>query len=50
MSLNGKNFHEVGVFLDRNLKFTIRVFSWSPANDLHIRKNYEKPVILSNLI
>ena len=39
MSNNGKKIHEIGIFLDRNLNFTIRVFVWSLANDLHICKN-----------
>ena len=50
MSINGKNIHEIGVFLDSNLNFAIRVFTWGLANDLHICKNCEKPIILSNLI
>ena len=53
MSINGKYIHEIGVFLDSNLNFTIRVFTWGLANDLHIFKTNEKlakPIILSNLI
>ena len=51
MSINGKNIHKIGVFLDSNLNFTIRVFTWDLVNDLHICKIYEKPakyIILSN--
>ena len=53
MSINGKNIHQIGVFLDSNLNFTIRVFTWGLANDLYICKKYEKPaknIYLSNLI
>ena len=50
MSINGKNIHEIGVFLDSNLNFTIRVFTWGLTNDLDICKNYKKPIILSNLV
>ena len=50
MSINGKNINEIGVFLDSNLNFTIRVFTWGLANHLYIYKNYKKPIILSNLI
>ena len=50
MSIDGKNIHEIGVFLDSNLNFTIRVFTWDLANDLCICKNHVKPIILSNLI
>ena len=32
MSMNGKNIHEIGVFLDSNLNFTIRVFTWGLAS------------------
>ena len=39
MFINGKNIHGAGVFLDSNLDFTIRVFIWGLANDLHICKN-----------
>ena len=48
MSINGKNIHEIGVFLDSNLNFAIRVYTWGIANDLHICKNYKKPIILPN--
>ena len=53
MSINGQNIHEIGAFLDSNLNFTIKVFTWDLANDLQTCKNYEKPtkhIILSNLI
>ena len=50
MSINGKKIYEIGVFLDNNLNFTVRVFTWDLANDLHIWKNYKNPIILSNLI
>ena len=49
----GKNIHEVRVFLDINLSFTIRVFIWGLAKDLHICTKYEKHakhIIMSNLI
>ena len=52
-SINEKNINEIGFFLDSNLNFTIRVFTWGLTNDLHLCKKYEKPakhVILSNLI
>ena len=42
MFINGKNIHEIGVFLDSNLNFTIKVFIWGLANDLHICKNMKK--------
>ena len=42
MSINGKKIHQITAFLDNNLNFTIRVFTWSLANDLHICKKYEK--------
>ena len=41
MSTNGKSIREIpeiGVFLDSNLNFTIRVFTWGLENDLHICK------------
>ena len=41
MSING-NTSEIGVFLDSNLSFTIRIFTWGLTNDLHICKKYEK--------
>ena len=50
MPINGKKIHKIVVFLDSNVSFTIRVFTWGLANDLHICKNYEKPIIPSNLI
>ena len=53
MLINGKNIHEIGVFLDSNLTFTIMVFIWGLADDLHICRKHEKPakhIILSNLI
>ena len=53
MSINGKNIHEIRIFLDSNLNFTIRLFTWGLAYDLHICKKYEKPakhIFLSNLI
>ena len=53
MPINEKNINEIGVFLDGNLNFTIRVFTWGLPNDLHLCKKDEKPVkhiILSNLI
>ena len=55
MSINGKNIHDIGAFLYSNLNFTIRIFIWDLANDLHIcrKKKKEKPakhIILSNLI
>ena len=45
MSINGKNIHkipEIEVFLNGDLNFTIRVFTWVPANDLHICKKIMK--------
>ena len=50
MFINGKSIHGIGVFLDRNLNFTIRVFIWGLANDLHICKNMKKTYLPSNLI
>ena len=42
MSINGKKYFEIGVFLDSNLSFTIRVFTLGLANDLHIcKRRYE---------
>ena len=38
MSINGKKYSEIEVFLDSNLSFTIRAFTWSLPNDLHICK------------
>ena len=41
MSIDGKNIYEIPemrVFLDGNLNFRIRVFTWGLANDLHICK------------
>ena len=46
-----KNIHGIGVFLDSNLNFTIRVFIWGLANDLDIwkkMKTLQKRIILSN--
>ena len=39
MSINGK-YSEIGVFLDSNLSFTMTIFTWGLANDLHICKTY----------
>ena len=53
MSINENKIHDTGVFLYSNLNFTIRVFTWDLANDLHICKNYKKTtkhIILSNLM
>ena len=53
MSVNGKNIPEIGVFLDSNLNFTIRAFTWGLANGLHINRYYEKNtkhIIMFNLI
>ena len=55
MSVNGKNIHEIEVFLESNLTFKIRIFIWGLANNLHTHtyKKYEKSgkfIILSNLI
>ena len=39
MSINGKSIYEIpeiGVFLDNNLYFSIKVFTSGKANDLHI--------------
>ena len=39
-----KNIHEIPeirVFLDSNLNFTVRVFAWGLASDLHICKNLQ---------
>ena len=38
MFITGKTTHGIGVFLESNLNFTIRVFVWGLANDLHICK------------
>ena len=41
MSTDGKNIHEIPeirVFPDRNLNFTIRVFTLGLPNNLHICK------------
>ena len=54
MSINGKNIHkipEIGVFLNGDLNFTIRVFTWQMI--FIYAKKYEKPtkhIILPNLI
>ena len=50
MSINGKNFHKIGVFLDGNLNFAIGVSTWGLANYLPLCKNCKNPIILSNLI
>ena len=53
MFINVKNILDIEVFLDSNKNFTIRVFTWGLANNLHIYKNYEKlaeHIILSNSI
>ena len=42
MSINRKNIHEIGVSLDSNLNFTIRVFTCGLANDLSRYKNEKK--------
>ena len=55
ISNNGKyiqELSEIGVFLESNRNFAIRVFTWGLANYLHI-SNYEKAakhIILSNFI
>ena len=41
MSINEKH-SEIGVFLDSNLSFTIRKFTWDLADDLHICKKNVK--------
>ena len=48
MGKMGKNLEkpsENGFFLDSNLSFTIRVFTWGLANDLYIciKNVYQKP-------
>ena len=54
MFINRQKNFKIGVFLDSNLSFTFRVFTWGLANDLHIcKKKYEKPaklISLSNLV
>ena len=48
-----ENTYEIGVSLESNLNFKIRLFIWGRANDLHICKNFGKPItyiILYNLI
>ena len=48
-----ENTYEIGVSLESNLDFKIRVFIWGRANDLRICKKYGKPItyiILYNLI
>ena len=35
--------YEIGLFLDSNLSFSIRVSTYGLANDLHICKKYENP-------
>lgn len=53
MSVNRKNIHKIGVFLDTYLNFTIRIFTWDLVSNLHICKKFEKPakhITLSNLI
>lgn len=45
MSISGKNVHvkhKVKVFLDSNLNFAIKVFTWGQANNHGICKKYEK--------
>ena len=42
MSINGKNIHDIGAFLYNNLNFTIRIFIWDLANDLHICRKKKK--------
>ena len=54
MSINGKNVHvkpEIEVFLDSNMNFTIRVFTWGLANNHNVCKKYENPAehILNNI-
>ena len=39
MFINGKNIYEIRVFLDSNLNFAIRDFTWDLENDNHISKN-----------
>ena len=51
MSVNGKNIHEIlviGVFVDSNLNFTIRIFTFGVTNDLQTCKKYAKPAKLIN--
>ena len=58
MLINGKNVHEIPeieVFLDNNLNFTVKVFTWGLASDHDICKKYVKPkhakrMILSSFI
>ena len=48
-----ENTYEIGVSLESNLDFKIRVFIWGRANDLRLCKKYGKPItyiILYNLI
>ena len=42
MSINGKNIHKIGVFLDSTFNFTVKAFTCGLANDLHICKKDEK--------
>ena len=39
LPFTGMKIPEIGVVLDRNLNFTIRVFNLGLANDLHMCKN-----------
>ena len=43
LPFTGMKIPEIGVVLDRNLNFTIRVFNLGLANDLHMCKKYDKP-------
>ena len=46
-----KEIPDIGVFLDRNLSFIIRVFIWDLANDLCVcKKKYGKPAKHIDLI
>ena len=56
LSIDGKNYNNevpgIKVFLDSNLSFTVRIFTWGLVPDLDVSKKYEKHAkpILSNLI
>ena len=56
LSIDGKNYNNevpgIKVFLDSNLSFTVRLFTWGLVPDLDVSKKYEKHAkpILSNLI
>ena len=42
MPINGKNIYEIRIFLDSNLNFIIKVFTWGLTNDLHRYTKYKK--------